>query len=508
MIKKYFKLEGGDFKAAFVVFLVALPLCLGIALASGAPVRAGLIAGIVGGIVVGLLSPSQVSVSGPAAGLTIIVFAAIKDLGFETFCFAVTLSGLLQILFGYLRFGKLVNLIPVSVIKGMLAAIGIIIILKQIPHFFGFDVDQIGDFEFFQQDGENTFSEIIRASEHIEKGALLIGVFSVFIMLLWDFLSKKNKILGAVPSALFAVASGIFINEFINPGMGIKLGSEHLVNVPGLSDLFQFFNPLNGFKIDAKTVLVTLTLAVVGSIESLLSIEASEKIDPEKRSVDADKELKAQGIGNFLSGILGGLPLTAVIVRTSANIGSGGKTRWSCIFHGLLLGICIISVPDLLNKIPLSCLATILIFVGFKLTSPKLYKQYLRKGKAQYVPFLVTIFAILFTDLLIGVGIGLLVGTFFVIKRNTHESILMVNDENKHLIRFNKDASFLNKPLLKKLLKEVNPGSTVVLDGSRSVYIDQDIIDMLEDFTEYAPTKNIKVELKKSPLALSSYFRS
>lgn len=500
--------RSSDLKPAFVVFLVALPLCLGVALASGAPASSGLIAGIVGGLIVGFLSPSEISVSGPAAGLTIVVLQSIQKLGsYEAFCLAVVISGVLQLIFSQIKLGKLAHFIPVSVIKGMLAAIGLIIILKQIPHFLGLDVDQIGEMEFIQADGENTFSEIFKAFNLINLGALTIGSISALIIYLWDKFSAKNKTMAIFPSALLAVAASIFINEIILPHFSLNLSTEHLVLIPQTSEIFKFHNPLEFLKLDVNLLTIAATLAIVGSLESLLSIEASEKIDPLKRTINPDKELKAQGVGNIISGLLGGLPLTAVIVRTSANAASGGLRRWSCIFHGLLILISILMIPQVLGKIPLAVLATILIFVGAKLVSLKQVKEKLKGSPSQYVPFFATILAILFTDLLIGVGIGLLIGIFYVIRNNMSESIISVQENNRYLVRFCKDVSFLNKPVLKKHLAQIPPQCSVVIDGSRSVFIDKDIIDIIEDFCEYAKAKNIDVELKKSPLALSAKFR-
>jgi MFS superfamily sulfate permease-like transporter len=502
------QLNSQNIQSSFVVFLVALPLCLGIALASGAPASSGLIAGIIGGLVVGLLSPSEVSVSGPAAGLTVVVLSDINVVGsFEVFCFITAIAGVLQIVLGLLRFGVLGALIPSSVIKGMLAAIGILIILKQIPHAIGFDADYFGDESFSQTDGDNTFSAISHAFSAVTYGAILVSVFSAFALLSWDRISAHLRPLKFFPAALVAVAGGVLLNLFVLPVFGLQLSTEHLVQVPTTS-LFSPISPLamiENFQWNYLTLAFTLCL--IGSLETILSIDASEKIDPLKRGINTSRELYAQGTGNFISGLLGGLPITAVIVRTSANVSAGGDSRISGVLHGLWLLLFALLAPKLLNQIPLACLAVVLIFVGFKLTSPKLYRSFAKLGLSQFIPFVVTILAILFTNLLLGVLIGFVVGLYFVFKTNLHSSAVLVNDGTSYLLRFNKDTSFLNKPKIKSLLSSVPGGSELLIDGSRSVFIDTDIIDMIEEFVESSEQKNIKVQLRKSSLALSPYFK-
>lgn len=504
------RFTGDDFKASLAVFLIAVPLCLGIALASGAPASSGLIAGIIGGFVIGFLSPSEISVSGPAAGLTVIVASGIEKLGaFEALCFATALAGVLQIVLGAIRFGYVGTLIPASVIKGMLAAIGIIIILKQIPHAFGYDADFFGNQSFAQADGDNTFSAILNHLDALSLSAVIISAVSAIVLLTWDRLATKVAPLKAVPAALVVVVLGILINEFALLPAGIGLIEDHLVRVPEGGGIFQ---PLDFSRfmdyLSMPHFQVAITLCLVGSLETLLSIDASEKIDPLKRSVDSSRELYAQGIGNTLSGLLGGLPITAVIVRTSANVSSGGIHRSAGIMHAVWLFVFALFFPALLNRIPLAALAMILIFVGFKLTTPKLYKSFLSKGVSQITPFLVTIIAILLTDLLMGVAIGFLVGIFFVIKDSVHSVFLMVQEGEHYLLRFNKDTSFLNKPQLKKALSTVPDNSEIVIDGSRPIHIDPDIIDVIEDFREAAPRRNITVQITQSSLAISPYFRS
>ncbi len=497
-----------DLRSSFVVFLVALPLCLGIALASGAPASSGLIAGIVGGLLVGLLSPSEISVSGPAAGLTVVVFSGIQNVGsFEIFCLITALAGALQIMLALLRFGVIGALIPSSVIKGMLAAIGILIILKQIPHAIGFDADFFGDESFSQNDGDNTFSALSHAISSITYGAVIISLFSVFTILSWDWLSARIATLKLIPAALVAVAFGIFLNLIILPKMGFQLSTEHLVQVPS-TKLFSVVSPSKLFSVfNWDHFMIAVTLCLIGSIETILSVDASEKIDPLKRNVNTSRELFIQGSGNIVSGLLGGLPITAVIVRTSANISAGGTSRLSGILHALWLLLFAVFAPNLLNQIPLACLAVILIFVGFKLTSPKLYRSFAKMGRSQFIPFVVTILAILFTDLLVGVLIGFFVGLYYVFKTNVHASVVLVNEDNSYLLRFNKDTSFLNKPIVKRLLSSLPQQSELLIDGSRPVFIDADIIGMIEDFVDSAEKKNIKVRIRKSSLALSPYFK-
>lgn len=509
-LNKLLKPDVKDIQASLVVFLVALPLCLGVALASDAPAQAGLVAGIIGGIIVGFFSPSQLSVSGPAAGLTVIVASGIDTLGsFQAFAMATAVAGVLQVVLSQVKFGIIASFIPTSVIKGMLAAIGIIIILKQIPHVFGVDADAVGDMNFFQQDGENTFSEIWRALSHIHEGALTVSIVSAIILLAWPMLGRKISFAHFIPSALIAVAASIFVNEFVLSGMGWLISGNHLVIVPEAAHLFRI--PESGVLSSFANLdfwIISVTICLVASIESLLSIDASEKLDPLKRGVDANQELLAQGLGNTFSGLLGGLPITAVIVRTSANVSAGAATAVSAVLHGVWLLAFVLLCPFLLNRIPLSCLATVLIFVGFKLTEPKLYNQFWKKDSAQLVPFITTVVAILFTDLLVGICIGFLVGIAFVVISSYHSAIVLVNNGSDYLLRFNKDTSFLNKPKLKAILRSIPSNSTMIIDGTRAVYIDNDIVDMVEDFVESAPRKHIEVDVQKSTSALTPYFRT
>jgi MFS superfamily sulfate permease-like transporter len=503
-----------DLRSSLVVFLVALPLCLGIALASNAPLSAGLLAGIVGGLVVGSISGSQVSVSGPAAGLTVIVAAAISDAGtFGAFALSVFLSGIFQIIFSFFQGGNLGNYFPSSVIKGMLAAIGLILILKQLPHAIGYDADFMGDQAFFQFDGENTFSEILKAFQAVTPGAAIVALISLFIMIGWDKGSRSGKtIFQLIPGALIAVVISVVLNELFkafSPDLIIE--SKHLVQLPFDGGFGEFFGAIrfpdwSAFQ-NVQTYVTALVIAIVGSIESLLSVEAADKIDEQGRVTSKNRELLAQGMGNAFSGLIGGLPLTAVIVRTSANITAGAKTKLSAILHGVWLLSCVIFIPNILNLIPLSCLAAVLLLVGYKLTKPELIKSVYKKGWNQFAPFVITVMAILFTDLLVGIMIGMLVGFFFVIRSGIHQSIVMVNDDNRYLIRFYKDVSFLQKSTLLKYFDQIPEGASLVIDGSRSVYVDEDITDLIDDYLRRARGYGIKVELKKSTLALSNYFK-
>ncbi|MDQ4140273.1 MAG: SulP family inorganic anion transporter, partial [Bacteroidota bacterium] len=391
---------GSDLPAGLVVFLVALPLCLGISLASGAPLLAGVIAGVVGGIVVALVSGSQLSVSGPAAGLTVIVLNGITKLGsFEAFQLAVVIAGVLQLVLGFLKAGIIGHYFPSGVIKGMLAAIGLTLILKQIPHFLGADKDFFGDMEFFQFDGRNTFTEMTYAFQHIEKGALIVGVVSLLIIILWDNPKlKKFAIFKLVPSALIAVLVALGLNFFFKSSSpNLTIGNEHLVQLPSMDSwtklVAQLTQPDWSALGNVDVYILAITIAIIASLETLLSVEAVDRMDPLKRVTPTNRELKAQGIGNFISGLLGGLPMTAVIVRSSANINSGAKTKLSAFFHGILLLVSVLFLSPFLNQIPLSALAAVLLVVGYKLTKPSLYVSQFKLGLEQFIPFIVTILA-------------------------------------------------------------------------------------------------------------------
>ncbi len=495
-----------DFASGLVVFLVALPLCLGIAMASGAPLFSGVIAGIVGGIVVGYLSTSHISVSGPAAGLTAIVLTAISDLGaFDIFLLAVFMAGIMQLILGFLSAGSISNYFPTNVIEGMLAGIGIIIVLKQIPHALGYDADFEGDEQFMQLTGENTFSAITHALQAIGLGSLLITVASLAVLLLWErnaFL-KKIKI---VPGALVAVILGIVLNQiWIAIGSPLALSGEHLVNLPVPQSIDELSNILiaPNFAAIANPQVWTIaaTIAVVASIETLLCIEAADRMDEHKRYTNTNTELKAQGVGNVLSSLLGGLPMTSVVVRTSANNNAGAKSKMSTIIHGTLLLICAVSIPAVLNMIPLATLAAILLLIGYKLAKPSLIRKFWLKGKYQFIPFIATLVGVVFTDLLKGVALGIVISIIFVLKGNLKRAYIFRKEQyaDGDIIHIDlaQEVSFLNKAAIKSTLKEIPENSKVVINASDTVYIAHDVLDLIREFKyTRAIDENIKVKLK------------
>lgn len=494
-----------DFPSGLVVFLVALPLCLGIALASGAPPLSGIISGIIGGIVVGALSKSHVSVSGPAAGLTAIVLTAITTLGsFETFLFAVFLAGLFQLILGFLKAGSISNYFPSNVIEGMLAGIGVIIILKQLPHAVGFDADFEGDESFLQTGGGNTFSSLVGALDYFHLGAVIITAISITILLLWDKVPFLKR-LKLVPGALVAVIVSIILNEiFIASGSNLQIAANHLVNLPVPQSLEEFkaiiITP-NFASISNPQVWITaMTITIVASIETLLCIEASDRMDTQKRYTSTNMELKAQGVGNMISSLLGGLPMTSVVVRSSANANAGAKTKMSAIIHGVLLLLCVLSIPFILNKIPLATLSAVLILVGYKLAKPATVLHFWHKGKYQFIPFIATLLAVVFTDLLKGVALGMIISIIFVLRGNLKRAYNFRKDEYAEgdviHIDLAQEVSFLNKAAIKYTLNEIPANSKVVIDASDTVYIAHDVLDLIQEFTEFkAKEMNIKVKL-------------
>jgi MFS superfamily sulfate permease-like transporter len=501
-----------DLPAGLVVFLVALPLCLGIALASGAPLFSGIISGIIGGTVVAMASGSALSVSGPAAGLTVIVLNAIGTLGsYEVFLLAVVLAGLIQIALGYLKAGIIGYYFPSSVIKGMLAAIGIILILKQIPHALGYDKDNEGDFDFLQVDGQNTFSELFHSLNFIHPGAVIISVVSLLLLILWDRPEfKKYAFFKFVPGALVVVVFGVVMNwAFAQFYPAFFLEGEELVRLPVAQSAAGFigqftlpdFTAIGNYKV----YVTALTIAVIASLESLLSVEAADKLDPYKRSTPTNRELKAQGLGNFISGLIGGLPLTAVIVRTSANINSGGKTKLAAIFHGLFLLISVVALAQVLNKIPLACLAAVLLLVGYKLAKVSLFKSMYKLGWEQFVPFIVTVIAIQFSDLLKGIAAGMFVSAFIILRNNYKMAYISHTEEkgenkSKLIIQLAEEVSFLNKGSIALTLENIEEDTCLIIDGSKSKNIDLDVLEIIHDFkNNTAELKNITVELKSIP---------
>lgn len=501
-----FKHLRNDIPASIVVFFVALPLCLGIALASDAPPLSGLIAGIIGGIVVGLISKSKIGVSGPAAGLAAIVASAITSLGsFELFLSAVVLAGIIQILFGFLKMGVIGYYFPNSVIKGMLTGIGIIIILKQIPHFFGYDSEAEGADSFVENSGENTFSAIAHIIDNITLGALIIGVIGLVIILFWDnILSKKHGFFKIIQGSLIAVLVGTILQIIFSSITDLAIKGKHLVEVPvpnSISDFGSFLSFPDFSQIFSIEILtIAFTLALVASLETLLSVEATDKLDPEKNITPTNRELFAQGIGNIASGLVGGLPITQVIVRSSANVQSNGKSKMSAILHGIFLLVSVLAIPNILNHIPKSVLAAILIVVGFKLAKPSLFKKMFSLGWTQFLPFIVTIIVIVFTNLLYGIFTGLAIGFAVVLIKNYQNSVFLHKKEsaNSNVIEmtFAEEISFLNKAAIQKELFNLPENSRLELDIRKTTYLDYDIVEILEDFAIQAKNKNIFVHLK------------
>jgi MFS superfamily sulfate permease-like transporter len=493
-----------DIPASIVVFLVALPLCLGVALASGVPLFSGIIAGAVGGILIGLLSKSALSVSGPAAGLTVLVLAAVQRFpgAFDTFLLTVFLAGVFQVLMGVCRAGLIADFIPASVIRGMLAAIGIILILKQIPHALGRDKDYEGDFSFWQVDGENTFTEIWKAfDDAFTPGAIAISVTSILFLLLWDATAKRRTgWLKMVPGPLIVVVFGVMANLlFQRYSPWLTITQEHLVSLPvpaSAQDFLGQFKFLSFREIMNPDVWTTaITLGLVASVETLLSIEAVDRLDPFKRVSPTNRELMAQGAGNMLCGLIGGMPVTSVIVRSSANVSSGARTQASTIIHGLMLLVCAAFFASIMNLIPLSALAAILLTTGYKLTKPALFTKEYTKGWAHIIPFVVTILAILRTDLLIGVLIGLIVGAVFIVFENYRSSVLYASDGNNYLVKIKKDLSFLHKSEIKQVLNNIPDNSVVIIDLSKVNFVDLDNIETIRDFMENAAYRGVKVEI-------------
>ncbi|SFN74185.1 Sulfate permease, MFS superfamily [Paenimyroides ummariense] len=503
-MKKNIKAElSQNFASGLVVFLVALPLCLGIALASGAPPLSGIIAGIIGGIVVGSISNSNISVSGPAAGLTAIVLTAITDLGaFELFLCAGLIAGILQLVLGFIRAGSISNYFPNNVIEGMLAGIGIIIILKQIPHALGFDSDNMSSETLFENGiNFNYFNEVFGA---IHPGAIVVTIVSVIILLTWENVPLLRRI-KMLPGALVAVIAGILLNQlFVSSGSSLAISSEHLVTlpVPQSADDFKNLITMPNFEgfLNTKVWIVGATIAIVASIETLLCIEASDRLDTRRRITDTNLELKAQGIGNLFSSLIGGLPMTSVVVRSSANANAGATSKTSAIIHGVLLLICVLSIPFILNLIPLATLAAVLILVGYKLAKPATFKHFWHNGKYQFIPFVATVLAVVFTDLLKGVGIGLAISIFYILQGNMKRAYYLsrekLNDADELTIKLAEEVSFLNKAAIKKTLKNIKSGSKVIIDARTTSYITTDVLEMIQDFANVrAKEENIEVEL-------------
>ena len=488
-----FKFWKQDLPAGLVVFLVALPLCLGIGLAStsvegitGLPnVLTGMISGIIGGIIVAVFSNSRLGVSGPAAGLITIVIAAIQELGsFQAFLLALLLSGIIQIVLGLIRFGMIATYVPTAVIKGMLAAIGITLILKEFPHLLGYDKDFFGDESFWQFDGHNTFSELFYAINAFELGAVIIGILSIFILILFDTKAMKSKKWTTYfPGALVVVFTGIIVNLLFNPQ--IKLSGQHLVQLPNIVRADQFWAIFNtpdfSLIFSPKIWAVAFTIALVGSLETLLSVEATDKLDPKKYKTDPNKELRAQGIGNLVSGLIGGLPVTQVIVRSSANIAANGQSKFASIIHGSFLLLSLLFLGPVLNHVPLAALAAVLILVGYKLAKWSLFVEMYQKGLSQFIPFIATIVSILLTDLLKGIGIGILIAIFYVLKRNYQNHFTLIESADSIELILSEEVTFLNKGGILNVLYN-SKGKKVTVDASRTKSIDQDVLEALHEY--------------------------
>lgn len=512
-----FKYLKNDLPSSIVVFLVALPLCLGIALASGAPFFSGIISGIIGGIVIGLLSGSRLSVSGPAAGLAALVLASITSLGdFRLFLCAVVIAGILQILMGFARLGGIANYFPSSVIKGLLTCIGILIIAKQIPHAFGYDRDARGNLTSLFPFGDEDLHELLQPLHHINLGVFIICVLSILIMLLWDkpFFKKRFKF---IPGALVAVVVSVIINEiFVMINNPLLISQEHLVSIKVASSFSEFmgFFTLPDFKgfLNTKVIFTGFMIAIIASLETLLSIEAIDNLDPERKVTNTNRELFAQGVGNSIAGLIGGLPVTSVIVRSSANIHSGAKSKMSSVLHGILLLICVILIPTLLNKIPLSSLAAILILTGYKLCKLDVFKKVIGNGKYQSIPFFVTVVTILSIDLfgvfpalkgeglLIGVIAGLVAATGAILHGNLKNSYFFHKDAHQTgdviKIHLSEEVSFLNKASIRQTLDHIPENVTAIIDASNTKYIDFDVLELIKEFRDIkAPLKNITCKI-------------
>lgn len=507
ILKSYFTELKNDLPASIVVFFVALPLCLGIALASGAPLFSGIIAGIVGGIVVGIASGSQLGVSGPAAGLAVIVMSAIATLGsYQAFLMAVVLAGVIQLILGYARAGLIAYFVPSSVIKGMLTGIGLLIVLKQIPHAFGYDPDYEGDESFLQRDGENTFTSIMSAWDSLTPGAVLIAGISLAILIFWEiYLLKKHKFFQVLQGPIVVVMVGILMSFlYSNDYMDLSLQHDQLVNLPvadgfkGFMDLFTY--PDFSQVANLEVLKIALVMAIIASLETLLCVEATDKLDPLKRVTPTNKELKAQGLGNICSGLIGGLPVTQVIVRSSANIAFGAKSKLSAILHGFFLLISAITIAKYLNMIPLASLAAILIMVGYKLAKPSLFKQMYSIGWEQFIPFTVTVVAIIFTDLLTGIAIGMGIAIIFTLRHsylNSHyiKDISTTEDGvTLHHLVLAEEVTFINKASIIQVLESMPANSKVIIDCSQNKAIDYDVSEFIRDYQLHAQLKGIVVE--------------
>lgn len=499
-----------DLRSGVVVFLVALPLCLGVAMACNAPLLSGILTGIIGGTLVALLSGSQLSVSGPSAGLTAIILSSVAVLGsYEAFAAALLIAGVLQLVLGLVKAGGIANFIPVAVIKGTLAGIGIILIIKQMPHLVGYDRDPEGDFDFDQPDGHNSFSELFYMIRYVTPGAVIIGLTSILILVITSgSFYTKHKTLSMLPGPLLAVLAGVGLNMAFSYSEALKLEANDLVSLPPFRNLQELkgllLSPDFSLLLEPKLWGVVITVAVVASLESLLSIAATDKLDPLRRDSDPSKELVAQGFGNMLCGLLGALPVTAVIVRSSANIQAGARSKLSALIHALLLAACILCVPGLLRMIPNASLAAILIYTGYKLAKISLFTEQFRKGLDQFLPFVITIAVMLISDMLKGVCAGLVVSVVFIIRANVKSSFEtamdMIEGRRHYMIRLPQHITFFNKGFMIGYFKSIPKGSEVIIDGSINKTTDKDAMEVLRDFAENSVSKQIDIKFVKYTL--------
>lgn len=493
-----------DLMAGVVVFLVALPLCLGVPLAARAPLFSGIVAGIVGGIVVGGLSGSRTSVSGGSPALIAIVSAQTTALGgFDAFLTAVLLAGVIQLALGFFKAGFISSFFPTSVIKGLLAAIGVIIILKQLPHLIGYDIDPIGEMSFNQPDRETTFSDLPKSIQYFLPGAATIGIGSLLVVIAWDQIKWLRRT--GIPGPLIAVVGGTAVNILLKRvGSPWAVGPTHLVSVPlpngpdGLMGLITF--PDFSSLADSRVYVSAITIGIIASLESLLAIEAVDKIDPRQQRTPRNRELLAQGAGNVICGLFGGLPVSAAVIRGTANVNAGARTRFATVAHGLLLLTCVLLLPAWLNEIPLATLAAILIKTGYRLTNPKRYYQLWQEGYSQFIPFVATVLAIVLTDLLVGIGIGLTCSIIFILHSNYRRPLTkkLERHASGNLVRVDlaNQVTFFNRAALQSVLYDVPPGGTLLIDASNADYIDPDVIDLLSDFQKTgAPARWVQLSL-------------
>lgn len=496
-----------DIASATIVFLVALPLSLGVASFSQVPLTAGLVSSIISGLIVAWISGARMAVSGPAVGLAVFVVSAIQTLGsFESVLTAVVLAGVMQMLFGIFRIGYLGSFVPHSVARGMLTAVGLIMILKQIPHALGWDANFLGDESFGSElliSTENTFTEIFHAIQGYNPLAVAISAVCAAVFFIWhNRIAPQKWVFGKIPAALAAVLAGTLFHEvfgWLAPDLDTKFAVGHFIKMPELTS-----KPLRSLLVspnwpamaDPATWRIAFFIAMFGSVETLLTVEAAERYDPKQIPANSNRELMAQGIGNILCGLFGGLPIAAGILRTTANIYGGARSRLSNFLHGILLLLATVAFANIMNHIPIAALSALIIIVGSQLVRPQFWKIEYREGPEQFLPFMVTIIAICFTDLLSGVAIGLMVGLGIVIRMNHHSAITVVNDGRYILVRFAKDVTFAHKSSLKKTLRSIPRGSDVTIDGTGAQFIDYDIVDTVRDFRDGAAARNISVTLK------------